>query len=167
MIDAGEDPLFIARRLVILASEDVGLADRHALPLVIAAQQAVHFVGMPEGFYPLAHATLYLATAPKSNSVGRAYHAAMQDVQDTRNEPVPLHLRNASTGLMKQLGYGAQYDYAHGSPEYEAHAGDRPPPKRLQEYLPDNLRERAYYEPGKQGAEADLVDWITRRRGAE
>ncbi|HTD32818.1 MAG TPA: replication-associated recombination protein A, partial [Candidatus Elarobacter sp.] len=104
MIDAGEDPLFIARRLVILASEDVGLADKHALPLAIAAQQAVHFVGMPEGFYPLAHAVLYLATAPKSNAVGRAYGAALDDVQSTRNDPVPLHLRNAPTKLMRNLG---------------------------------------------------------------
>ena len=102
MIDAGEDPLFIARRLVILASEDVGLADSRGISVAIAAQQAVHFVGMPEGFYPLAHATLYLARAPKSNSVGRAYSAALRDVEETRNEPVPLHLRNAPTGLMKE-----------------------------------------------------------------
>ena len=99
---------FIARRLVILASEDVGLADSRGLQVAVAAQQAVHFVGMPEGFYPLAHATLYLATAPKSNSVGRAYGAAMADVHETRNEPVPLHLRNAPTGLMRDLGYGTR-----------------------------------------------------------
>jgi len=92
MIESGEDPLFIARRLVILASEDVGLADRHALPLAIAAQQSVHFIGMPEGFFPLVHATLYLATAPKSNTVGRAYGAALADVEETRNDPVPIHL---------------------------------------------------------------------------
>ena len=113
MIDAGEDPLFIARRLVILASEDVGLADPHALPLAMAAQQAVHFVGMPEGFFPLAHAVLYLATAPKSNTVGRAYGAALHDVEATRNDPIPLHLRNAPTKLMKNLGYGEGYRYAH------------------------------------------------------
>lgn len=113
MIDGGEDPLFIARRLVILASEDVGLADSNGLQVAVAAQQAVHFVGMPEGFYPLAHATLYLATAAKSNEVGRAYGAALDDVQNTRNDPVPMHLRNASTRLMRELGYGENYHYSH------------------------------------------------------
>jgi putative ATPase len=141
MIDAGEDPLFIARRLVILASEDVGLADSRAISVAVAAQQAVHFVGMPEGFFPLAHATLYLARAPKSNSVGRAYGAAMRDVEGTRNEPVPLHLRNAPTGLMKQLGYGRDYHYAHDDYSIK------------QENLPENLRGRKYYEPGTQGEE--------------
>lgn len=136
MIDAGEDPLFIARRLVILASEDVGLADSRAISLAIAAQQAVHFIGMPEGFYPLAHATLYLARAPKSNSVGRAYSAAMRDVEGTRNGPVPLHLRNAPTGLMKELGYGKDYHYAHDDYSIK------------QENLPENLRDRTYYSPG-------------------
>lgn len=137
MLDGGEDPLFIARRLVILASEDVGLADAQAIQIAIAAQQAVHFVGMPEGFYPLAHATLYLARAKKSNSVGRAYSAAMQDVQETRNDPVPLHLRNAPTGLMKQLGYGKGYHYAHDDYAIK------------QDNLPDNLRGRRYYEAGE------------------
>ena len=136
MIDAGEDPLFIARRLVILASEDVGLADSRGISVAIAAQQAVHFVGMPEGFYPLAHATLYLARAPKSNSVGRAYGAAMRDVEQTRNESVPLHLRNAPTGLMKELGYGRDYHYAHNDYSIK------------QENLPENLRDRSYYSPG-------------------
>jgi len=136
MIDAGEDPLFIARRLVILSSEDVGLADSRAISVAIAAQQAVHFVGMPEGFYPLAHATLYLARAPKSNSVGRAYSAAMSDVEGTRNDAVPLHLRNAPTGLMKQLGYGRDYHYAHD--DYSV----------KQQNLPDNLQGRTYYTPG-------------------
>jgi putative ATPase len=142
MIDGGEDLLFIARRLVILASEDVGLADSRGISVAIAAQQAVHFVGMPEGFYPLAHATLYLARAPKSNSVGRAYSAAMQDVEQTRNDPVPLHLRNAPAGLMKQLGYGKGYHYAHD--DYA----------RKQENLPENLQGRRYYEPGTQGEES-------------
>ena len=164
MIDAGEDPLFIARRLVILASEDVGLADSRALPVAIAAQQAVHFIGMPEGFYPLSHATLYLATAPKSNSVGRAYKAAMEDVEGTRNDPVPLHLRNAPTGLMKTLGYGRDYEYAHGTDEYEEHEGDLPPAQRLQQYLPDNLRDRAYFDPGSQGSERPLIEWTRKRR---
>jgi putative ATPase len=137
MLDGGEDPLFIARRLVILASEDVGLADPQAIQVAIAAQQAVHFIGMPEGFYPLAHATLYLARARKSNSVGRAYGAAMRDVQETRNDPVPLHLRNAPTGLMKGLGYGRDYHYAHDDYSIK------------QENLPENLRGRTYYDAGE------------------
>ncbi len=166
MIDSGEDALFIARRLVILASEDVGLADSQAIQVAIAAQQAVHFVGMPEGFYPLAHATLYLAAAPKSNSVGRAYSAAMRDVQETRTDPVPMHLRNAPTGLMKQLGYGKEYAYAHEQDDYRRHTGDLPPPARLQTYLPENLRDRAYFDPGLQGAEKRLHEWIERRRKA-
>ena len=143
MIDGGEDPLFIARRLVILASEDVGLADSQGIQVAVAAQQAVHFIGMPEGFYPLAHATLYLANARKSNSVGRAYGAAMRDVQETRNDSVPLHLRNAPTGLMKQLGYGRDYHYAHD--DYSV----------KQENLPENLRGRRYYEPGENDTPAD------------
>jgi len=165
MIDAGEDPLFIARRIVILASEDVGLADSRGLSVAIAAQQAVHFIGMPEGFYPLAHATLYLATAPKSNSVGRAYSAALADVQETRNDPVPPNLRNAPTGLMKALGYGRDYRYAHEDYAASGASGPRPPAERLEEYLPQNLRGRAYYEPGAQGEEETLGEWIARRRG--
>ena len=135
LLDAGEDPLFVARRLVILASEDVGLADAAALPLAMAAQQAVHFVGMPEGYYPLAHATLYLARAPKSNAVGRAYSAALADVTQGARDPVPLHLRNAPTGLMRSLGYGRDYIYTHEDP-------DTP-----QEFLPERLRGRRYFEP--------------------
>ena len=166
MIDSGEDPLFIVRRLVILASEDVGLADSRALQVAIAAQQAVHFVGMPEGFFPLAHATLYLALAPKSNSVGRAYHAAEEDVRKTRNDPVPLHLRNAPTGLMEELGYGEGYRYAHN--DYAViGGGELPPAQRLQSYLPESLGDRAYYDPGEQGEERKYLDWIkARRRGA-
>ncbi len=141
MIDGGEDPLFIARRLVILASEDVGLADSNGLQVAVAAQQAAHFVGMPEGFFPLAHATLYLANAPKSNSVGRAFGAAMDDVNETRNEPVPLHLRNAPTGLMRRLGYGEGYHYAHD--DYDV----------VQLNLPANLAGRRYYQPGSRGDE--------------
>jgi len=134
MVDGGEDPLFIARRLVILASEDVGLADSTGLQVAVAAQQAVHFVGMPEGFYALAHATLYLATAPKSNEVGCAYGAAMEDVVATRNDPVPMHLRNAPTRLMKELGYGEGYHYAHN--DYSV----------VQENLPPALGGRRYYK---------------------
>ena len=126
MIEAGEDPLFIARRLVILAAEDIGLAEPTALSLAVAAQQAVHFIGMPEGRIPLAEATVYLATAPKSNSAYAALNRAMEDVRKSRNEPVPMHLRNAVTGLMERMGYGKSYKYAH---DYEGHFV-------LQEYLP-------------------------------
>ncbi|MDQ6943404.1 MAG: replication-associated recombination protein A [Candidatus Eremiobacteraeota bacterium] len=164
MIDSGEDPLFIARRLVILASEDVGLADPHALPLAMAAQQAVHFVGMPEGFYPLAHAVLYLATAPKSNTVGRAYGAALHDVESTRNDPIPLHLRNAPTKLMKNLGYGEGYRYAHTDYADMEAEGDLPPAVALQSNLPEALGDRTYFEPSKQGGEARLRAWIDARR---
>jgi putative ATPase len=145
MIDGGEDPLFIARRLVILASEDVGLADSNGLQVAVAAQQAAHFVGMPEGFFALAHATLYLATAAKSNSVGRAFSAAMEDVRTTRNEPVPLHLRNAPTGLMRELGYGEGYHYSHD--DYAV----------TQENVPPNLSGRRYYRPGERGAEQHIA----------
>ena len=133
--------MFVARRLVILASEDVGLADSRGLQVALAAQQAAHFVGMPEAFYPLAHATLYLATAPKSNSVGRAYGAALHDVEATRNDPVPLHLRNAPTGLMRELGYGKGYLYSHD--DYDAE----------QSFLPPNVSGKRYYEPGNRGEE--------------
>ena len=167
MIDAGEDPLFIARRLVILASEDVGLADPHALPIAVAAQQAVHFVGMPEGHFALAHAVLYLATAPKSNTIGRAYGAAIDDVQSTRNDPVPLHLRNAPTKLMKNLGYGEGYRYAHTDYADMDAEGDLPPAIALQSNLPEPLGDRAYFEPTKQGDEARLRAWIDERRRSE
>ena len=166
MIESGEDPLFLARRLVILASEDIGLADPHALPLAMAAQQAVHFIGMPEGYYPLAHATLYLATAPKSNAVGRAYGAALADVEETRNDPVPLHLRNAPTSLMKKLGYGGGYRYAHDDYAAMDAEGDAPPAVSLQVNLPEALAGRAYFQPGKQGDEKRLRAWIDARRGS-
>jgi putative ATPase len=152
MIEGGEDALFIVRRLVILASEDVGLADSHALQIAIAAQQAVHFVGMPEGYYPLAHATLYLALAPKSNSVGRAYGAALDDVRNVRNEPVPLWLRNASTGLMRGLGDGKGYHYAHDDYGVE------------QANVPENVSGRTYYTPGDRGAEREFGERTKKRR---
>jgi len=164
MIDAGEDPLFIARRIVILASEDVGLADPHALPIAMAAQQAVHFVGMPEGFFPLAHAVLYLATAPKSNTVGRTYGAALADVESSRNDPVPLHLRNAPTKLMRNLGYGEGYRYAHDDYAAMEAEGELPPAVALQSNLPEALGERAYFDPTRQGDEARLRAWIDARR---
>jgi putative ATPase len=150
MLEAGEDLMFIARRLVILAGEDVGLADPHALSVAVAAQQAAHFVGMPEAMFPLAEATLYLATAPKSNSVGRAYGAAMEAVRETRTDPVPLHLRNAVTGLMRGMGYGRDYRYSHDFSEDDAR-------RWTQTYLPENLLGREFYSPGDQGFEASEI----------
>ena len=146
VIESGEDPMFIARRLVILAGEDVGLADPQALAIAVAAQQAAHFVGLPEALFPLAEATLYLALAPKSNSVKRAYGAAIEAVNDTRADPVPLHLRNAVTGLMRGLGYGRDYRYSHDYAEDD-------PARWTQSYLPDNIASRRFYEPGSQGFE--------------
>ncbi len=143
MLEAGEDPLFIARRLVILAAEDIGMAAPQALTLAVAAQQAVHFIGLPEGRIPLAEATVYLATAPKSNASYMALSRATEDVRRTRNEPVPLHLRNAVTGLMRDMGYGEGYKYAH---DYKDNF------VRMQN-LPDSLKERRYYRPGSQGYE--------------
>src|SRR6187549_1657329 len=129
MLEAGEDPLYVARRLVRFASEDVGLADPQALVVAMAAQQAVHFLGMPEGALALAELVVYLAMAPKSNSVYVAYGKAVADVANSRNDPVPLHLRNAPTSLMKDLGYGAGYKYAHDFDEGVIG----------QQNLPDNL----------------------------
>ncbi|MBM3139908.1 MAG: replication-associated recombination protein A [Chloroflexi bacterium] len=145
MLEAGEDPLFIARRLVILAAEDVGLADPAALPLAVSCQQAVHFLGMPEGRLPLAETTVYLARAPKSNSAYRAYERAAEDARSTPNDPVPLHLRNAVTGLMRQFGYGRGYQYAHD------HPGHRPPAE--QTHRPPSVEGHVYYEPGTLGDE--------------
>ena len=146
MIESGEDPLFIARRLVILASEDIGLAEPQALPVAMAAQQAVHFLGMPEGRIPLAEATVYLATAPKSNSAYAALNQAMRDVREQVNEPVPLHLRNAVTGMMKDMGYGKDYKYSH---DYQDNFAE-------QEYLPPSLKGRRYYQPSEEGAELEI-----------
>ena len=147
MIEAGEDPLFIARRLVILAAEDVGMADPQGLPVAVAAQQAVHFIGMPEGSIPLAEATVYLATAPKSNSAYAALNRAREDARQTRNDPVPLHLRNAVTSLMRQRGYGKGYRYAHDYP------GNFAP----MDNLPPSLADRRYYVPGDQGYEREVA----------
>ena len=157
MIESGEDPLFIARRLVILAAEDIGLADPQALPLAMAAQQAVHFIGMPEGRIPLAEATVYLATAPKSNTAYAALNEAMADVRRLPNDPVPIHLRNAVTGLMHQMGYGRDYKYSH---DYDGHF-------EPQEYLPPQLQDRRYYHPGVEGAEKQIADRLSRWWGKE
>ena len=137
MLEAGEDVMFVARRLVILAAEDIGLADPQALPVAVAAQQAAHFVGMPEAVLPLTEAALYLALAPKSNSALTSYGAARELIQETGNEAVPLHLRNAPTGLMKSMGYGRDYKYAH---DYESGVAD-------QVHMPEKLKGRKVYAP--------------------
>ena len=148
MLEAGEDPLFIVRRMVILASEDVGLADPQALVVATACQQAVHFVGMPEGFYAMAECAVYLAIAPKSNSAGSGYGRAMADAQRTAHLPVPMHLRNAATGMMRQFGYGDGYRYAHAEPGHVA---------RGERYLPEELGSPQYYVPGELGFEGRAV----------
>lgn len=156
MIEAGEDPLFIVRRLVILAAEDVGLADPQALVVAVAAQQAVHFVGMPEGYLPLAEATIYLATAPKSNSTIASFQRAREAVEQGGSRPVPLHLRNAPTGLMKSLGYGQGYAYSHDF------APDDPRRYR-QRYLPEGVG-GGFYQPSASGFESEIQQ---RRRQIE
>jgi len=138
MLEAGEDVMFVARRLVILAAEDIGLADPQALSVAMAAQQAAHFVGMPEAVLPLTEAALYLALAPKSNSALTSYGAARELIQETGNEPVPLHLRNAPTGLMKSMGYGSGYRYAH---DYEGGVASE------QVHMPEKLKGRKVYSP--------------------
>ena len=154
MLERGDDPLYVARRLVRFASEDVGLADPQALPLAMAAQGAIHFLGMPEGALALAELAVYLALAPKSNALYRAYGAAAADVAQTRNDPVPLHLRNAPTGLMREIGYGRGYRYAH---DYdEGIVG--------QQNLPANLSGRTYYEPVDRGFERELSTRLERIR---
>ena len=147
MLEGGEDPLYVARRLVRFASEDVGLADSQALVLALAAQQAVHFVGLPEGALALAQLVVYLSAAPKSNALYRAYGEAVKDALETRAEPVPLQIRNAPTGLMKNLGYGRDYRYAHDEAEGVAQM----------DCLPPGLAGRRYYHPTQRGREADLA----------
>jgi putative ATPase len=153
MLDGGEDPLYIARRVIRMAIEDIGLADPQALPLMIAAQQAVHFLGQPEGDLALAQAVIYLCQAPKSNAAYSAYSAALQDVAETRNDPVPLHLRNAPTRMMKDLGYGKGYKYAH---DFENAQVD-------QQHFPPNLLGRRYYEPTNRGFEATVRERLAWR----
>jgi putative ATPase len=137
MIEGGADPVFIARRLCILASEDIGLADPQAMVQAAAAADIVQLIGLPEALFPLSQATIYLARAPKSNAVKNAYQAALADAEATAREPVPLHLRNASTPLMKHVGYGKDYRYVH----------DDPAAKEEMECLPEKLRGRTYFEP--------------------
>ncbi|HMD38886.1 MAG TPA: replication-associated recombination protein A [Candidatus Acidoferrum sp.] len=146
MIESGEDPLYLARRLVRMASEDIGLAEPGALAVTLAAKDAFDFLGAPEGHLALAQAAVYLALAPKSNAVYTAYGEVIDDVHKTEADPVPLHLRNAATGLMKNVGYGQGYKYAH---DYEDKLTDMT-------CLPDNLADRAYYKPTDQGFEQRL-----------
>ena len=146
MLESGEDPLYLARRMVRMASEDVGLADPQALRVTLDAMHAFDFLGIPEGYLALAQAAVYLALAPKSNALYTAYGAVSRDLEETRTEPVPLQLRNAVTRLMKKEGYGRGYQYAH---DYEDKVTDM-------ECLPDSLRGRRYYQPTDQGLEARL-----------
>ena len=146
MLRSGEDAMFVARRLVVLAAEDVGLADPSALTIAVAAQQAVHLVGMPEGRIPLSEAAIYLASAPKSNRAYAAIGEATRDAERTENAPVPLHLRNAVTGMMREMGYAEGYKYAH---DYEGGF-------TRTDNLPPNLKGRRYYEPSEYGREAEI-----------
>ncbi len=161
MLEAGEDPLFVARRLVRAAAEDVGLADPRALAVALAAKDAYAFLGTPEGELALAEAAVYLACAPKSNAVYTAFDAARADVHARPAEPVPLHLRNAPTGLMRELGYGRGYRYAHDAPDAQVE----------QEHLPEALRGRTYYHPAPRGFEVEIQErlarWRARRAGEE
>ncbi len=148
MIEAGEDPLFIARRMIIFAAEDIGNADPQALQVAVAAKDAFHFVGLPEGRIPLAQAVTYLATAPKSNASYKAMLAAAQDVEEKGALSVPLHLRNAPTPLMEKLGYGESYKYAHNYPEHIVE----------QEHLPKELKGKKYYAPSDSGYESRIKE---------
>jgi putative ATPase len=157
MLEAGEDPLYVARRVVRMAVEDIGLADPNALALCMAARDAVDFIGMPEGNLALAQAVVYLSVAPKSNALYTAYGDVTRDVEQTSADAVPLHLRNAPTGLMKGLGYGQGYQYAH---DLDSKVADM-------QCLPDNLRDRVYYRPTNEGIEKRIrerMDEIKRQR---
>ncbi len=157
MLEAGEDPVYIARRMVRFASEDVGLADPRALSITIDAAEAVRLIGLPECCLALAQAAVYLSVAPKSNSIYRAYSAVEADIQETRNEPPPLHILNAPTALMRDLGYGAGYRYAH---DLEEKVSDMP-------CLPRSLQGKRYYQPSDSGTERrirEILEDIRRRR---
>jgi putative ATPase len=159
MIDGGEDPMTLFRRAIAMAAEDVGLADPNALLVAVAARDAYHMLGPPEGYLPLAEMTIYLATAPKSNSAKMALDAALDAARTTPAAPVPLHIRNAPTPLMKELGYNKGYQYAHNSPDAYL----------PQEYLPDQLRGMEFYRPGGFGYEKKIAErlewWAKLKRG--
>jgi len=154
MLEAGEDPLYVVRRLIRFASEDVGNADPQALVVAVAAMQAIQMIGMPEGNLALAQAAVYLATAPKSNALYTAYTHVQEDIQRTQALPVPLHLRNAPTALMRGMGYGRDYKYPHDYPNryVEEH------------YLPENLQGRVYYHPVDEGHERIIRERLARWR---
>jgi putative ATPase len=154
MLEAGEDPLYVARRVVRMAVEDIGLAEPNALALCMAARDAVDFIGMPEGNLALAQAVVYLCAAPKSNALYTAYGAVLHDVEQTAADPVPLHLRNAPTKLMKGLGYGEGYEYAHDTEEKVADM----------QCLPDNLQNRTYYHPTNEGVEKRIAERLAEIR---
>ncbi|OGC79173.1 MAG: hypothetical protein A2145_02340 [candidate division Zixibacteria bacterium RBG_16_40_9] len=146
MLEAGEDPLYLARRMVILASEDIGNADPQALQVTVAAKEAVEFVGLPEAEFALAQAAIYLATAPKSNAVYQAMQKVKKEIKETQALPVPLHIRNAPTPLMEKLGYGKDYKYPHDFPGHFVE----------ENYLPEGVKQRKYYKPGDLGFEQEL-----------
>jgi putative ATPase len=160
MLDGGEDPMTLFRRAIAMAAEDIGLADPNALIMAVAARDAFHMLGPPEGYLPLAEMTVYLATAPKSNSAKVALGAALDAARNTPAAPVPLHIRNAPTPLMKELGYNKGYQYAHNAPEAYI----------PQEYLPDQLRDALFYVPGSFGYEkkvAERLEWWARLKRGE
>ena len=158
LIEGGEDPLVLFRRAIAMAAEDIGLADPEALKLAVAARDAYHMLGVPEGLLPLTEMIVYLATAPKSNSVVKALGAAFEAAKETPGAAVPLNVRNAPTGLMKSLGYGAEYKYAHDSATHYV----------AQEYLPEELRGKKFYEPGPFGFEKEIrkrLEWWEKLKG--
>jgi len=161
MLEAGEDPLYVARRMIRFASEDIGNADPQALQVAVSAMQAFHFIGLPEGDLALAQAAVYLATAPKSNAIYIAYQQVKRDVRELENMPVPLHLRNPVTSLMKDLGYGRDYKYPHDYPDHFVE----------EEYLPGNLKGRTYYHPTEQGFEKEIKKrlevWRRRKKNSD
>ncbi|OQW96532.1 MAG: AAA family ATPase, partial [Desulfobacteraceae bacterium A6] len=154
MLSAGEDPLYIARRMVRFASEDIGNADPYALSVAVDAMEAFKFIGQPEGELALAQAAVYLATAPKSNSIYTAYGRVKEAVRNEGALPVPLHIRNAPTSLMKELGYGRDYKYAHDYKEEYV----------FQEYLPDKLEGRRFYFPAEKGYEKTIKERLEKWR---
>jgi len=162
MLTAGEDPLYIARRLIRFASEDVGMADPQALVIAMAAQQAIHFIGMPEGNLALAQAVVYMATAPKSNSLYEAYSRVQEEIKQSPVESVPLHLRNPVTPLMEDMGYGKEYKYAHDYPDHFVE----------QQNLPESKQDRHYYTPSDQGYEKQVISrlrnwWQNKNKSAD
>lgn len=159
MLEAGEDPLYIARRMIRFASEDVGMADPQALQVAVSAMEAFHFIGLPEGNLALAEAAVYLATAPKSNALYTAFQGVQKDIRELENLPVPLYIRNAPTSLMKELGYGKGYKYPHDYPEHFVE----------EEYLPENLRGKIYYHPADDGFEKEIkkrLEYWRRRKNS-